>query len=87
MGTRVLMPHKPRLQSSKAIEERGTTTTKTIEVQTKGVAATPLESDLEGAKGVQGFWKYRRECIFDICITNTKSRDHGNTDPTKILAS
>ena len=51
MGTRVLMLHKPRLQSSKAIEERGATATKTIEVQTKGMAATPLESDLEGAKG------------------------------------
>ena len=26
----------------------------------------PLEPDLEGDKGVRGFWKHGRECIFDI---------------------
>jgi len=42
---------------------------------------------LEGDKGVRGFWKHGRECIFDIRITNTESGSHRNKDLTKCLAS
>jgi hypothetical protein len=53
----------------------------------EGAAAATLETDLEGDKGVRGFWKHGRECIFDIRITNTESRSHRNKEPTKCLAS
>ena len=46
-----------------------------------------METDLEGDKGIRGFWKHGRECIFDIRITNTESRSHRNKDPVKCLAA
>ena len=45
------------------------------------------EPDLERDKGVQGFCKHGRECIFDICLSNTESRSHRNKDPLKCLKS
>ena len=55
---------------------------------TAEVAAVPVvETDLEGDKGIRGFWKHGRECIFDIRITNTESRSHRNKDPLKCLAA
>ena len=53
----------------------------------KGVAAPVVEPDLEGDKGVRGFWKHGRECIFDICLSNTERRSQRNKDPLKCLKS
>jgi hypothetical protein len=53
----------------------------------EGVAAAVVETDLEGDKGIRGFWSHGRECIFDIRITNTDSRSHRNRDASKVLAS
>jgi len=44
----------------------------------KGAAAAVVETDLEGDKGIRGFWAHGRECIFDIRITNTEARTHKN---------
>ena len=49
-------------------------------------AAQAEEPDLEGDKGVRGFWKHGRECIFDIRITNTEARSNRNKQPLKCLA-
>ena len=51
----------------------------------EGAAASVVETDLEGDKGIRGFWSVGRECIFDIRISNTESRTHRNKDPTKVL--
>ncbi len=51
----------------------------------KDAAAPVVETDLEGDKGIRGFWRVGRECIFDIRITNTESRTHRNKDPLKVL--
>ena len=60
----------------------------TANTGTAEVAAAPVvEPDLEGDKGIRGFWKHGRECIFDIRITNTESRSHRNKDPLKCLAA
>ena len=60
----------------------------TANTGTAEVAAAPVvETDLEGDKGIRGFWKHGRECIFDIRITNTESRSHRNKDPVKCLAA
>ena len=53
----------------------------------EGAAAAAAEPDLEGDKGIRGFWQHGRECIFDIRITNTEARSHRNKDPTKCLAA
>ena len=53
----------------------------------EGAAVAVVETDLEGDKGIRGFWAHGRECIFDIRITNTDSRAHRNKDPTKCLES
>ena len=47
----------------------------------EGAAAPVVETDLEGDKGIRGFWGVGRECIFDIRISNTESRKHCNKDP------
>lgn len=52
-----------------------------------GAAALAVVCDLEGDKGVRGFWKNGHECILDICITNTERRSHRNTKPLKVLAN
>ena len=53
------------------------------------VAATPQateeEPDLEADKGIRGFYRHGRDCLFDIQITNTESRSLRNTQPLKVL--
>jgi len=59
------------------------TTTATNTGAAEGAAASVVETDLEGDKGIRGFWSVGSECIFDIRNTNTESRTHRNKDPTK----
>ena len=38
-----------------------------------------------GDKGVHGFWKRGRLCIFDVRITDTECRTTRNQDPERVL--
>jgi hypothetical protein len=64
----------------------GTTATCNNETVTDAVALVVV-CDLEGDKGVRGFWKNGRDCILDMHITNTKSCSHRNMKPSKVLAN
>jgi hypothetical protein len=37
-------------------------------------------------KGVLGFWKRNRECLFDVRITDTEGRSTRNQDPHRVIA-
>ena len=39
-----------------------------------------------GDKGVHGFWKRGRTCIFDVMITDTEGRSNRNQEPERVLA-
>jgi hypothetical protein len=39
-----------------------------------------------GDKGVHGFWKRGRTCIFDVMITDTENRSSRNQKPARVLA-
>ena len=45
-----------------------------------------VRSEIRGDKGVHGFWKRGRTCIFDIRITDTECQSTRNQDPEKVLA-
>ena len=47
--------------------------------------ATEEEADLEADKGIRGFYRHGRDCLFDIQLTNTESRSLRNTRPLTVL--
>jgi hypothetical protein len=46
----------------------------------------PDSNENRGDKGVHGFWKRGRMCIFDVRITDTECRTSRNMKPEKVLA-
>jgi hypothetical protein len=46
----------------------------------------PDSNENRGNKGVHGFWKRGRMCIFDVRITDTECRTTLNMKPEKVLA-
>jgi hypothetical protein len=45
-----------------------------------------FDNENRADKGVMGFWKRGRECLFDVRITDTESRSTRNQDPARIIA-
>ena len=42
-------------------------------------------NEARGDVRARGFWKKRRDCIFDVRITDTDAKSYGNVDSKKIL--
>ena len=46
----------------------------------------PGTNENRGDKGVHGFWKRGRTCVFDVRITDTECRTTRNQNPERVLA-
>ena len=45
-----------------------------------------IDNENRADKGVMGFWKRGRNCLFDVRLTDTESRSTRNQDPKRVLA-
>ncbi|KAL3795565.1 hypothetical protein ACHAWO_009861 [Cyclotella atomus] len=78
-----------RLQDNLRNERRNLDEVETAEDERADQTHNPrpeFNNENRADKGVIGFWKRNRECLFDVRITDTEGRSTRNQDPERVIA-